>query len=261
MKHQTAALNPTPGKTLKSHLRFTLPLILSVLVISSCKNKQKEGFTVTGKIPEIAGKMILLKELDPKETIRLDSVKAGSSGEFTLQEKTGEAGFYLLQFPDHRDIVLCMEKGESLEFEGIMRDFPANMNMTGSPETILLRTFYAQSLNNKKKVDALKESLRAAEGTPGFYKLSQSADSAYRKIAETQKALEKEFIDKHTESLACLLVLNFALSGAPVLTMDEDLDYYKKLTALSARYPTNKHVIFHQKRITVFLDKKFNPKF
>ncbi len=246
---------------LSKHL-IKILLFLPLVAIFSCQTGHSpEGFAISGKIPSHSGQKVRLKEMDPKEILNLDSVTADASGNFTLNEKVKEAGFYILQFGTGKELLLSMEPGEKLEISGKLENIPEGIQVSGSAGTMLLKEFYNLSNRNKIKVDSLKAILHGAEGTPDFYKLSISADSAFQKINNDQKALEKDFIDKHHESLASLIVLNFALGATPVLSMDEDLDYYQKLTALSARYPGNKHVVFHQQRVTVFIDNKSKPKF
>jgi hypothetical protein len=236
--------------------------ILIILLLNACSpGHQNDTFTISGNIPALSGHKILLKEMDPKEILNLDSITVDPSGNFTLNEKVKEAGFYLLQFGAGKELVLSMEPGEKLVLSGNPGNIPESIQLSGSEGTRLLKEFYTLANRNKLKVDSLKTILRNAEGSPDFYKLSISADSAFQKINEAQKAIEKEFIDKHKEILASLIVLNFSLGSSPVLTMDEDLDYYQKLTALSVKYANNKHVIYHRQRITVFLDNKSKPKF
>ena len=246
---------------LKKYL-VKLTLLLPLIVVFSCRNSTSpEGFTISGKIPALSGQKVILKELDPKEIKTMDSLTVGASGNFIFSEKNGDAGFYLLQFEGGKELVLSIETGDNPEISGDLKNIPERLQVSGSEGTRLLKDFYSIANKNKAKVDSLKSLLQAAEGSPDFYSLSLSADSAYQKIAAAQKTIEKDFIDKHRESLASLIVLNYTLGTLPVLTMDEDLDYYQKLTALAVKYPNNKHVIYHQQRITVFLDKRSKPKF
>jgi hypothetical protein len=86
-----------------------------------------------------------------------------------------------------------------------------------------------------------------------------TADSLFFRISGDQKKLEKDFIDRNPQSLASLIVLNYSFGQKPVLTMEEDLSYYRKLTGLYRIYPKNKHVLFHLARISLFMNNLKNP--
>jgi hypothetical protein len=93
------------------------------------------------------------------------------------------------------------------------------------------------------------------EGSEDFFRISMMADSAFSGITEEQKKLEQDFIDRNPQSLASLVVLNYSFGLKPVLTPESDLSYYRKLTDLYKRYPTNKHVQFHLKRMNLYEGK------
>jgi hypothetical protein len=67
-----------------------------------------------------------------------------------------------------------------------------------------------------------------------------------------------DFIDTNPQSLASLIVLNYSFGPKPVLTMEENLVYYRKLSNLCRIYPENKHVLFHITRVGLFLNNLKN---
>lgn len=239
---------------------FLLFIAFSFL-LAACRNDSKEaGISITGALREMAGRKIVLKELEPKSVRPVDSVTAGPEGVFAFSLKAETAGFYLLDFGDRRELPLCLEKDDSLKIEGSLAALPAGISLTGSPGTEILHDFYLASSPNKEKVDSLKRVIQSAEGTPEMMQMTFSADSLYATLLNAQRELEKKTIEDHQDKLAVLLILNYTLGATPVLTLDEDLDVYQKLTALETNYPGNKHVEYHRQRIREFMERKAGPR-
>ena len=92
-----------------------------------------------------------------------------------------------------------------------------------------------------------------------YYKITISFDTLFQGTWQDQRKFEKDFIDKNTSSLSSLLVLNYAFGPRPVLSKDEDFSYYLKVdNSMMRLFPTNKHVIYHHKRITEYQRQKNN---
>jgi hypothetical protein len=153
-----------------------------------------------------------------------------------------------------------MKKGEDLHITGDITGPTSDFNLSGSPDSQLLQTFFHATIRNKDRIDSIKKVLLMHEGADDFLRFSMTADSLFSRVSEDQRKLEKEFIDRHPMSLASLIVLNFAFGPKPVLTMEEDLPYYLKLTSLFNLYPKNKHVLFHLARVNLFLNHLKNAK-
>jgi hypothetical protein len=201
----------------------------------------------------------VLSEMDLKEIIAIDSVNIGKDGKISFSHKLDQPGFYLLIFPDGRRIILLIKRGEELLISGNLRDPTEDLNILGSEGSQLLQTFFRATMDNKVRIDSVKRALRSQEGSGNFLRFSMTADSLFFRISEDQKKLEKDFIDRNPQSLASLIILNYAFGLKPVLTMEEDLPYYQKLTGLYRIYPKNKHVLFHLARVSLFMNNHKNP--
>ena len=98
--------------------------------------------------------------------------------------------------------------------------------------------------------DSLTDLLHKHQYDDDYYQLTLAFDDIFGKIWEDQKTYERNFIDQHPGSLATLLVLNYAFGPRPVLSEEDDWAYYKKVdSTLMKKFPTNKHVLYHHKRI------------
>jgi hypothetical protein len=232
-------------------MKIPLSFLLFLFFGFSCTRDQT-GFTINGHFTDSKGEKVRLCELGVNEVTPLDSVNISADDHFSFSHKADQPGFYLLVFPDGRRITLVMKTGEHLELEGKLKEPTAKFTVSGSEDSQLLQNFFLATLKNRERVDSLKNVLKSHEGEEDLLKISMSADSVFNIINSDQKKLEKDFIDKYPTSLASLIVLNYSFGPRPVLTMEEDFPYYRKLTGLSPIYPTNKHVVYHLERVKVF---------
>lgn len=239
--------------------RFCLFLVFIVLGYSCIREQKADLFTIQGQFSNSRGEKIVLCEMDVKEVIILDSANISKDGKVNFSHKLDQPGFYLLMFHGGRRVILVMKKGEDLVITGDLRDTARALKLSGSEGSQLLENFFRATMKNKVRIDSLKRVLRNHEGSEDFFRFSMTADSLFFRISEDQKKSEKDFIDRNTQSLASLIVLNYSFGPKPVLTMEEDLPYYQKLTSLYRIYPKNKHVLFHLARVSLFMNNLKNP--
>jgi len=235
-------------------------ILVIIFIVVSCKREVKpNSFSIRCEFSNSRSEKILLCELGVKETIPLDSARI-DNGKITFSHEIEQPGFYLLIFPSGKRLTLVMKKGEDLHITGDITGPISDLQLSGSSYSQLLQTFFQATMKNKDRIDSIKKVLLMHEGADDFLRFSMTADSLFSRVSEDQRKLEKEFIDRHPMSLASLIVLNFAFGPKPVLTMEEDLPYYLKLTSLFNLYPKNKHVLFHLARVNLFLNHLKNAK-
>jgi hypothetical protein len=232
---------------------------LIFLGFSCGREKKEDEFTICGEFSNSHGDKVVFGEMDVKAFIPLDSAKTGPGGTISFSFLADQPGFYILQFPEGRRMILLMGKKEHLMVKGNMQESLENFTLSGSKGSELLQTFFRATARNKARVDSVKSVLMRNEGSENFLRISMSADSVFSRISEDQKRLEKDFIDRNPQSLASLVVLNYSFGLKPVLTLESDLPYYQKLKNLSRQYPTNKHVIYHLKRMNLYQGKSTIP--
>jgi len=232
-------------------MRILLVFFLFIFFGLSCTRNQS-GFTINGHLANSKGEKIILCEMGVKEITPLDSTNIDPAGKFQFSCKTNQPGFYLLIFPDGSRLTLVIKNGENLILDGNRKEPIADYTISGSQDSQLLQDFFHATMQNKIRVDSIKSILKNHEGSDDLLKMSMVADSSFSVINTDQKKFEKDFIDKNPTSLASLIVLNFSFGPKPVLTMEEDFLYYKKLAGLAQVYPTNKHVLYHLERVKVF---------
>ena len=234
--------------------------LVFIILGLSCKREQKtDTFTIQGQFSNSTREKVVLCEMDVKEVIPLDSSNIGNDGKISFSYKLDQPGFYFLTFPGGRRIILLMKRGENLLLKGNLKEPISDFTISGSEGSELLKGFFNSTLKNNIRIDSVKRALRSKEGSEDFLRFSITADSLFFRISGDQKKLEKDFIDRNPQSLASLIVLNYSFGPKPVLTMEDDLSYYQKLTALFRIYPKNKHVLFHLDRVRLFINNLKNP--
>jgi len=180
----------------------------------------------------------------------LDSIMLDDKGLFRFTINPIEAGFYILKPSSGENIILLLEKEEEVNIFADLKDQPFDYKVKGSPGSILLKEFYDRTLPNLVKADSLRSVLMENRDSPSFYQLSLSFDTLFLKLMADQKNIGLKFIQQNPNSLASLIVLNYKFGMMPVLKAEEDFPVFLKLdSALSIRYPSNKHLTFHHNRV------------
>lgn len=196
------------------------------------------------------GTRVVLEEIDVKKVIPVDSAVIGSSGFFSFEINTEQAGFYRLSFADEKSLILVVKPGDRIEVKADLQEFPGGVELKGSAESTLLLEFMKASEKNKKEADSIQEMLVLHTSLPDFASLTEASVPAFSNIFHRQEMLEKEFLASHSDLLASLIVLNYGFGPRAVLPIDEHLALYLHLdSSLTAAYPGNKHVLYHHKRI------------
>jgi hypothetical protein len=225
-------------------------LLLCLIIVSCSGSKKEEGSVVNGKFQNATGVVIILRELDVDYIHDMDSVTLDEQGLFRFRINQPDAAFYILKSSSGEYILLLLEKEEEVNVLADLKKQPFDFKVIGSPGSILLKDFYDRTYINLAKVDSLRSVLMDNRDSPTFYQLSLSFDSLFLKLTGDQKNIEKTFILQNPNSLASLIVLNYKFGMKPVLTIEEDFPIFQMLdSTLQMKYPANKHVAFHHKRV------------
>lgn len=236
------------------NLQKLLFAIAIVILSASCQGPGAGIARVKGSLTDASGFKLVLQEMGTRDVHPVDSIVPGPDGTFSFALVVNEPGYWLLKAPTGKILVLLLNAGDMVELTGSALDFPDHVVVKGPEETMLLHDFFVYTRLNERKVDSLEMLLVEQQDSSGYYLLTQRLDTSFRQIWESQVLYEKEFIDKHPGSLASLVVLNYAFGMSPVLSPEEDFEYYAKLdSVLFKKFPENKHVQYHHQRVTALL--------
>lgn len=234
-------------------MKSTPFLFYLIIMLSACSQVKHHQALITGQIRNAENAVIILQELGTKEIHNLDSVNIDAGGGFTFQLIPPETGFYMLKAPSGKVLVMMIGQGDTIQLGGDFSEFPDKIELRANKEASLLHDFFLFTRINEKAVDSLEMLLVEMQDSAGYYKLTESADTAFQKIWYRQKAYEESFINQNPGSLASLIVLNYSFGMSPVLSPDEDFGFYLKLdSGLARTNPGNKHVIYHHQRVSEY---------
>jgi hypothetical protein len=230
-----------------------MALLTLILAALSCSDNKNGTAVIEGRFSGGPGIRLFLEELDPMGTLPVDSATTSSDGSFLFTISPTEEGFYILKTADGRMTVITAGPGDTLELACEAACFPENVVITGPDDARLLGEFYSFSYRQKARSDSLQKVLESHRSDSLFVPLTLKFDTLFRQIWEEQRAFEITFLEQHLSSLTGLIVVNYSFGVRPVLSMEEDMAWYKRTdSALTARYPGNRHVQYNNKRITDF---------
>jgi hypothetical protein len=234
-----------------------LGLLMVVLVLVSCSQPKQGTAIIQGSFKGTSGVRLILEELVPGGIVPIDSLTTGTDGTFRFDVSPGEATFYLLKTGEGKMAVLTAAPGDTLELACDAEAFPEKMVVKGPEDAVLLADFYAFSYRQKARSDSLQAVLALHSSDSLFQPLTLKFDTLFRQIWEEQRTYEMSFIKKHPASVASLIAVDYSFGARPVLSMEEDLDYYLLVdSALTAKYPGNKHVQHFHKKIEEYTRKE-----
>jgi len=224
-----------------------------LMILGSCGEGEKGTASIEGRFEGGADLKLKLEELDPMGTVPIDSLATGRDGSFRFAISPKEPGFYIVKTGDNRMTVVTVAPGDTVQLSCNAADFPGKVGISGPEDARLLGEFFAFSSRQKARSDSLQEVLDLHRGDSLFVALTLKADTIFKQIWNEQRAYETSFLEQHPTSFAALIVVNYSFGVRPVLSMDEDMAWYKRVdSALAARFPGNRHVVYLTRRISEF---------
>ena len=237
------------GKSI--HMTRNLALLMILALAAACGTADREpNVSVTGHFPGVADQRIILEEMEPLRSTRIDSARAGDGGEFSFDLHVPEAGFYVLLADAGEAIVLLLEPGEQLSLGSATGKFDHTAVAKGSPGTQHLLEFERFMEFQRLRVDSLARVYNAHRGEPNFMDLKDILDSLYQVYVDDQRDYILRFIDRDPGSLASLLMINRRLGQASVFDEVGDFAILHRIdSVLTLKYPGNQHTTDHHNRV------------
>jgi hypothetical protein len=230
-----------------------LVLLILIPTVLACNSGHRGSAVINGMFEGGQKVRLLLEELDPMGTVPVDSAITAADGSFLFAVSPKEAGYYILKTGDGRMTVITLAPGDTVNVRCAFDAFPGSITLKGPEDARLLNDFYSFTSRLKKQSDSLQEVLVSHRGDSLFVPLTLKFDTLFQVIWAKQRQYEITFLQKYPASLASLIVVNYSFGVRPVLSMEEDMKYYKMVdSALTAKYPGNRHVEYNSRRIADF---------
>jgi len=228
------------NKQKSSLLSSTLTIMLTISVLS-CSSKPERG-NINGNLKNFKESYVYLDEITIESAIPKDSAKVDEKGNFTLKFDTKEPSFYRLRLAENNYILLIVDNKEQIEFSADANNMGKTAQVKGSAESEKL--FYATHhlQRNAEQLDSLNGVFQREQNNPALDSIKMVLQEAFNRMTEEEIVFIKSFIDKNTNSLACLAMID-------KLSPDDNLAYYKKIDeSLNKSLPNNSYSkMFHKK--------------
>jgi peroxiredoxin len=217
-------------------------VVLACCVLTSCKEAQF-NYTVKGEIQGAPKSSILyLSKLTTEEIVKLDSVRLGSDGSFSLSGKTEDPFFALLYLEENKQIYLLIKPEQNIRIETDFSGFNSNYLVSGSIDSELIRELIAKQQKSLDKLVTLSKMYRDSLDTYEDDKetLITRRNDKRNDIIKEHRDFTKNFIEENPGSFASLMALYQMMDPyTSVLTPEKDFTYFSLVdSALSNQYPS-----------------------
>jgi thiol-disulfide isomerase/thioredoxin len=216
-------------------------LLLPVLIITGCKNKDK--FTIEGNWPGKNQKYIYINRIDVDTPIRIDSAKIDKKGSFRMKIKAVEPDYFQLGFSTANFITLLVDPGENIKVTFKGENLFDNYTIIGSKGSLQVQLLDLRLSETKKKLDSLKVVYDAVKNDPDFKEKGPLLEAEFINAIKDQRKKNIEFIIANLGSLASINALYQRINeNTYVLYEPNDLQYLKLVSdSLKRYYPNSKH--------------------
>jgi thiol-disulfide isomerase/thioredoxin len=235
-------------------MKHMILLLATISLFFSCKEP-----LVKGKLTNPSGEMIWLQDANTPKPQNLDSVKLDANGEFAFTTKIHAKGFYNLLLAPGNFATLILDTTDKVKITGDAKNLGYTYKTEGSADTKLFMDFNSYAMENRRKVNGIKQKQDSLQGVFQYYlnlnkdpkKMSRISDSLskileplYNNLSMQSMSLLQEgdvwagnFIDKNPNSFANLAVLQLFSDK------ETSFSYFQKVSAtMKKKYPEQKNL-------------------
>ncbi len=234
-----------------------LVFLISASLLFSCQGQpnQHGNAPITGQLSNSSGEMIFLQDVNSGKGINLDSCKLNDKGEFGFQTKVPAKGFYNLTLNPDNFATLILDPSEKVVITGDAKNLGYTYKTEGSADTKLYIDFNTFAMDNRKKLNILKQKQDSIQGVFQFYvnqnkdprkadSLSKVLEPGFNKLSAETMVLLKDadnyaasFIDKNPTSFANLAALQL------MSDKEASFPYFEKVSeSMKKKFPDQKNL-------------------
>ena len=215
-------------------------IVLPIVLIVSCKSGNKDGFTISGKITDAEGKMLILNKFTSKTTQPLDTIVLDKNGKYEFKWHTAAPELFGLQLQGvQAQVILMVDSLDEIEVNANGKDNFDTYSVKGSDFSLQLKELYDKMDLVFLKVDSLNQLYLSKKGKVDQDSLAQEIGDAYKKLIQEHKAYSVSFIEKNIKSPVAIPALYQSIGPkAPIFSLIEDRDLFQKVdNSLFPAYP------------------------
>lgn len=221
--------------------RFLL-LVLTVLILAGCRDKNT--FTVNGKIEGDKQEYIYLKRVDVNIPILIDSSRIGNRGTFHFKVRSSEPDFYQIGLTESDFITILTRPGERIKVSFSGNTLFEDYIIEGSDGSEQVRVLDTRLYETRKKLDSLRTVYENTAKEAGSEEKLAFLEEKFNTLVKNLRMKNIEFIISNPTSMAAIKALYQKLDEETyVLYESRDLQYLKIVTdSLGRYYPNSRHV-------------------
>ncbi|MCG3166726.1 MAG: Thiol-disulfide oxidoreductase ResA [Bacteroidia bacterium] len=212
---------------------FSLLISLSLLIIACSDNKSK----ISGNIENAKNETLYFEQLTSTKVNKLDSVKIEKNGDFKMNVKIPEYGFYRVRLSDNNFITLLLDSTSVIELTANALNMQDGYTIKGSPESEKIAVLF----NGMKQTFATRDSLSrlynmlAQQGKLDTA-TAASLTSQFMAINKSNRDYIINFAKENSNSLLPLLAVEY-------LNPQEDIAEITKIVeSLNTNFPNSDYV-------------------
>lgn len=220
-----------------------LLVLMSVILIlfASC-SKDKNSYTLSGKLNNGNKSFIVLMEMQNSGAKAIDTINLDKDGSFDVKEHLDSPSLFIFQ-GENDYIMLCPQKGEKININANFDNLALTYKISGSVESEKLKQLNNQQVKTRIVLKAMSDEMNMTN-TSNVDSLKTIMRERYAKLRENQRSYLINYINNNVGSLTTLVALYRTMENTPLIDFHTDLDIYKKvLSGLEKKYPNNQHTI------------------
>jgi thiol-disulfide isomerase/thioredoxin len=209
-------------------------LICAAVLLASCSNGKSK---ISGNIENAKNETLYFEQLTSTKVNKLDSVKIEKNGDFKMNVKIPEYGFYRVRLSDNNFITLLLDSTSSVELTANALNMQDGYTIKGSPESEKIASLF----NGMKQTFATRDSLSklynmlAQQGKLDSI-TAASLTSQFLSINKSNRDYILNFANENNNSLLPLLAVEY-------LDPQEDVAEITKIVeGLNANFPNSDYV-------------------
>ncbi|MEM8938884.1 MAG: TlpA disulfide reductase family protein [Bacteroidota bacterium] len=213
-------------------------LIVIVACVSSCKEKgNQEGIKLLGNVENFpATGFVHLEKITGEGVVKIDTLKANESGNFSSYVSIGEVAFYRLNFSDRQYVSLILTGDETEVTVNVHGNDPRGFSeVSGSYDTEYKNQMDALMKKYQERISQYQQQQIAARNVQDYQAFKEVSNTMVQLGVQTEKEL-KQLIWKATPSLA-------AVYGTQMIDLDKNYSFLDSVAnEMLTEIPTNYHV-------------------
>ncbi|MBT3243362.1 MAG: AhpC/TSA family protein [Bacteroidetes bacterium] len=213
-------------------------VVLSLVILFSLNCTGEKSFTISGKISGAENDSILIQEMQERGLKDLATVQVDKSGNIYYTDTAQNPRFLFLKTKNNEYLSLLVLNGQDIKLNVDLSDINGSIDISGSPESILIWELNKEMQSAAKYLDSLGQIYEHQKEIGSDSEADSWLQGKYSELLADQRDYILNFLNENHQSPACLMALSHQINGQTVLNPQRDFVYFAKVdSSLSEQYP------------------------